>query len=204
MNTKKTTKDMVATAMLCGITVLLAYTPLGLIPLPAPLPSPTTVHIPVLIATLFISLPHGLVVALTFGIVSFLRALESPIGLNAFFMNPLIAIIPRLTIPLVAYCFNNIINNITKNKTLPLAIGAFMGSIANTVFSLGSILLFYGEPLNEMINNAVGAGAAAANYMNNAAAYVIGVIAIPYGLVEATVAALFVPIVVLTLRKAIK
>ncbi len=195
---------MVATAMLCGITILLAYTPLGLIPLPAPLPSPTTVHIPVLIATLFVNLSSGLVVALTFGVVSFLRALGNPVGLNAFFMNPLIAIIPRLAIPLVAYYINKLVSNLLKNKTVPLAISSFMGSIANTVFSLGSILLFYGSPLNEMINNAVGSGAAAESYMNNAATYLISVIAIPYGLAEAAIAALFVPIVVLTLRKAIK
>lgn len=196
--------DFVSTAMLCAVTVLLALTPLGMIPLPPPLPSPTTVHIPVIIAALYIGLNSGLIVSATFGVISCILAYQTPIGLNIFFMNPLIAILPRLMIPVTAWLIYKLISKKIKKESISLIISATVASIANTVFTLGSILLFYNSVLNNMINEIVSAGNAAAVYMDNAAAYVLGFIALPYGCVEAVAAAFIVPVIVIALRKAIR
>ena len=45
-------RRMVIAAMLSAIVAVLTFTPIGMIPLPPPLPSATTVHIPVLVAAL--------------------------------------------------------------------------------------------------------------------------------------------------------
>lgn len=202
MNIQKSTRNLVANSLLCGITVLLGFTPLGMIPLP--LLSPTTVHIPALIAALYLGYKNGLVVALCFGLVSLLRAIQQPLGLTVFFMNPLIAILPRLTIPLSSYLSYRLFQKFLRKDFACLALGAFLGSLSNTIFTLSSIQLFYGEQLNHIVNSAIQAGTAAAEYLNNASLYLLSTIAIPYGLSEALVSAVIVPIIVTALKKAIK
>ncbi len=202
MNIRKTTRNLVANALLCGITILLGFTPLGMIPLP--ILSPTTVHIPALIAAIYLGYKNGLVVALCFGLVSLTRAIQQPIGLTVFFMNPLIAILPRLSIPLTAYYSYKLFQKITKKDFTAISLAAFSGSLSNTVFTLGSIQLFYGEQLTQIVNNAIQTGATSAEYMNNASTYLLSAIAIPYGLSESIVSAVIVPIIIVTLKKAIR
>ena len=200
MNIAKSTKNMVANALLCGITVLLGFTPLGMIPLP--IVNATTTHLPVLIATLYLGHKNGLVVATCFGLVSFIRALQQPIGLAIFFVNPLIAILPGLSIPLIAFAVYKLSKKLTKT-TPAFVLASFFGSLANTVFTLGSIYIFYGTKLTEIINNSIAAGSGNPAYYNNASLYLLSGVAIPYGLTEALVAALIVPTICITLRKAI-
>ena len=45
-------RRMVVAAMLSAITAVLTFTPIGMIPLPPPLLSATTVHLPVILAAL--------------------------------------------------------------------------------------------------------------------------------------------------------
>jgi len=112
MNTKpvsRTTQSerirrMVIAAMLSAITAVLTFTPIGMIPLPPPLPSATMVHIPVLLAVLVEGPAVGLTVGLVFGLCSCIRAWETGmVGLTLFFRNPIISVLPRLLVPLAAY-----------------------------------------------------------------------------------------------------
>lgn len=202
MNIQKSTRNLVANALLCGITILLGFTPLGMIPLP--LLSPTTVHIPALIAAIYLGYKSGLVVALCFGLLSFVRAIQQPVGLTVFFMNPLIAILPRLTIPLVAYFSYAFLKKLLHKDGLVMALAAFLGSLSNTIFTLGSIQVFFGQQLTDMVNNAIQLGSVSADFTNNASFYLLSTIAIPYGLSEALIAAVIVPLIISTLKKAIK
>ena len=82
-------RRMVTAAMLSAITAVLTFTPIGMIPLPPPLLSATTVHLPVILAALVEGPVVGLVVSLVFGLCSFIRAWESgAVGLTLFFRNP--------------------------------------------------------------------------------------------------------------------
>ena len=97
-------RRMVVTAMLGAITALLAFTPIGMIMLPPPLPAVTLVHIPVIIAALVEGPVVGVLVGLVFGVSSLIRAWESGmVGLTLFFRNPLVSVLPRLIVPLAAW-----------------------------------------------------------------------------------------------------
>ena len=77
-------RKMVISAMLSAITAVLTFTPIGMIPLPPPLLSVTTVHIPVIVAALAEGPLVGLLVGLVFGLCSLIRAFTSGMtGLTA-------------------------------------------------------------------------------------------------------------------------
>lgn len=194
------TRKLVANALLCGITILLGFTPLGMVPLPAPLLSATTVHIPVLIASLYLGYKSGLVVAVCFGFVSFIRALQAPIGLTAAFIHPLIAILPRLMIPTVACLVYYGLTKVIRNKFLCLIIAAVLGSFANTIFTLSSVYIFWNKELTLIFESISGNNA---NFAN-AAKYLLYAIAIPYGSSEAILSGVLVPAIVQGLNKSIK
>lgn len=198
MNIKANTRKLVYNALLCGITILLGFTPLGLLPLPAPMMSPTTVHIPVLVASLFLGYKSGLITACCFGLVSFARALQAPVGLSIFYLNPLTAILPRLMIPTIACIAYYCIKKLSRSDILSLIIAAIFGSLANTVFTLSTIYVFHGAELEQILSGILSSG----NYAN-AGKYLLYAIAIPYGMSEALLSALVVPVIVKALRKAI-
>ena len=66
-------RKMVVAGMLSAVTAVLVFTPIGMIPLPPPLLSATTVHVPVILAALAEGPLVGLAVGTVFGICSFIR-----------------------------------------------------------------------------------------------------------------------------------
>ena len=77
-------RRMVVTAMFAAITALLAFTPIGMITLPPPLPAVTLVHLPVILAALVEGPLVGVGVGLVFGLCSLIRAWGSGmVGLPA-------------------------------------------------------------------------------------------------------------------------
>ncbi len=203
------TRRLVVIAMLAAITVLLTFTNVGMIMLPPPLPSITIVHIPVILAALIEGPIAGLVVGLVFGVSSLISAWETgAVGLNLFFRDPLVSVIPRLIIPLTAWAVYSLWFSFFKGKRkmdkLGVGIAAAVGSLTNTVLCLGMIILLYTGTqstgflalnLTDMINGLVSTGDAGAGYLNNAGAWLVAIVGVPYGLAEAAAAALLVPLV---------
>ena len=193
-------RKMVIAAMLSAIVMVLTFTPIGMIPLPPPLPSATTVHIPVLVAALVEGPVVGLIVGAVFGVCSFIRAWGSGmVGLTLFFRNPVISILPRLLVPLIAYGAWKLWSKFVKSNAwtdkLGAALAAVIGTIANTVMCLGLIALIYGSDLTVMLNEMISAGNADAAYMNNAGQWLVGVVGVPNGIGECIVAAIIVPMI---------
>ena len=193
-------RQMVITSMLSAITAVLTFTPIGMIPLPPPLPSATTVHIPVLVAALVEGPAVGLVVGLVFGVCSLIRAWEvGMVGLTLFFRNPVISVLPRLVVPLAAVAvwmlWKKIVRNNAVTDKIGAAIAAAIGAVTNTVLCLGLIVLVYGADLTAMLNEMVAAGNADAAYLNNAGAWLVAVVGLPNGIAEALVAAVIVPMI---------
>lgn len=193
------TRRMVVAAMLSAITAVLVFTPIGMIPLPPPLPAVTMVHIPVILAALVEGPVVGLTVGLVFGLCSLIRAWESGmVGLTLFFRNPLVSVLPRLLVPLVALGLYLLWKKLLGKKPLwdrvGAAVAAVFGTLTNTVGCLGMILLLYGQDLNELVNGVIASGLAAAAYQDQAAAWLVAVVGLPNGLMEAAVAAVLVPI----------
>ena len=151
MNTEKLRK-LVTLGLLTAVIVILSVTGLGNINLP--IVSCTITHAPVIIGTLLLGLSGGMVLSGVFGFMSFYMAFQIPQGLNVCFMNPAIAILPRLMIPLVTYLVAKALGfyrRDNKKIALPTAVAAAAGSMANTVFVFAFLSIFYGETVMQVI-----------------------------------------------------
>ena len=94
---KLTIQWMTGTAMMIALTLVLANTPLGRITMP--FLTATTLHIPVIIATLVLGLEAGVLTGLTFGIHSLISNLTGASFFAPFFINPLVSVLPRVLFP---------------------------------------------------------------------------------------------------------
>ncbi|GAB6099801.1 ECF transporter S component [Halanaerocella petrolearia] len=122
---KLKTRQLTITGILGAIAILLSVTPLGFIPVPTPAGSATIMHIPVIIGAIIEGPTVGALVGLIFGIASFIRG-------GAFFADPLIAILPRILIGiLAAYSYK-----LVKKRVLGSIIAAIIGTLTNTVGAL--------------------------------------------------------------------
>lgn len=108
MGRKKTdTKELATLALLIALIILLGLTPLGLIPLG--FIYVTILCVPVVIGTLSMNLKNGLILGLSFGLVSFYTAmtkasaLVAPLAQSSPILTGIMCILPRLCVPLVAW-----------------------------------------------------------------------------------------------------
>ncbi|MGL5531916.1 MAG: ECF transporter S component, partial [Culicoidibacterales bacterium] len=152
-----TTRQIALTAILSAFTMVLALTPLGLIPI-NPAINVTIIHIPVIIAAIVVGPASGMIVGLVFGIFSMINATVNPSLLSPVFLNPLVAVLPRVLIGLVAGYVYLAITKVTKKPLAPVTVGiaATAGTIMNTAGVLGLIYLFYGNFVYEVTGVAVG------------------------------------------------
>lgn len=146
----------------------------------------------VLIALLSIDLRGGIVLSIVFGILSCIKGLNSPDPLIAaplLSYSPIfiiiLAILPRVCIPLVTYTLKKVISNKIENQNVANAILGALGSLTNTVLYLGTAFL-----LHIVINN-------------NAPALLtaIGLTGVINGLCEAAFSAIIIPPVAGALKK---
>ena len=197
---KESVRKMVIAAMLSAITAVFTFTPIGMIPLPPPLPSATMVHIPVILAALVEGPAVGMTVGLVFGLCSLIRAWQvGMVGLTLFFRNPLVSVLPRLLVPLIAFgawmVWKKLVHQNAATDKLGAAIASAIGAIANTVLCLGLIMLLYNADLTAMLNEMIASGGTNAEYLNNAGAWLVAVVGLPNGVAEAIAAAVIVPMI---------
>ena len=145
-NTSRRLNTMVLLALFIALIILLGLTPLGLIPLG--FIYVTILCVPVIVGTLLMGPKFGTVLGLAFGAVSFYSALTRPSTLVAPLLgkSPVIVVVlcflPRILVPLVAWFVNRKLDGHT-HRFASSAIAAAAGSLTNTVFYLGLMLLFY-------------------------------------------------------------
>ena len=157
MNNRKKLTHMVLLALFTALVILLGTTPLGLIPLG--FINVTILCVPVIIGTLMLGLPSGIFLGLMFGMVSLFAAFTRPSALVATLMGAspvyvvIMSVVPRLLVPLAAHTVFRLLEGkaqmddasakaASKMRLAP-AIAAACGSLTNTVFYLGLMLLFY-------------------------------------------------------------
>jgi uncharacterized membrane protein len=134
------TRQVVVAGIIGGIALFLGATRLGFIPVPIPLiGNATIIHIPAVVGGALEGPVVGLLAGLIFGVFSFLYA-ESPI-----FANPLIAILPRLLIGVVAWAVFVGLRRFSVDLA-SVAAGVF-GSLTNSVGVVGLAVLFGFLPL---------------------------------------------------------
>jgi uncharacterized membrane protein len=135
------TRQVVVAGVVGGVALFLGATRLGLIPVPIPLIGNATImHIPAIVGGVLEGPVVGILAGLIFGIFSFLYA-ESPV-----FANPLVAILPRLLIGVVAWAVFVGLRRFSVD--LASVAAGLLGSLANTVGVVGLAVLFGLLPLS--------------------------------------------------------
>ena len=134
------TRQVVVAGIIGGIALFLGATRLGFIPVPIPLIGNATImHIPAVVGGALEGPVVGLLAGLIFGVFSFLYA-ETPI-----FANPLIAILPRLLIGVVAWAVFIGLRRFSVDLA-SVAAGVF-GSLTNSVGVVGLAVMLGFLPL---------------------------------------------------------
>lgn len=188
---------MTGTAMMIAITLVLGSTPLGLIR--TPILTATTLHIPVIIATLVLGLKAGLFTGFVFGIQSLISNFASTSFFGPFFINPLVSVLPRVLFPVCVYVVACCINRFVKCRTAVYVAASALGTAAHTAMVMGMIYLLNGEKIGSMIVAQAGVPEAIAS---RGVGMGILTMAVANGVPEMIVAALIAPIVTLALDKA--
>lgn len=141
------TAHLTLTALFVALILLFGFMPVGMIPLG--FINVTILHIPVIVGTLLLGLKTGLLFGACFGTVSALKAFGTPPTLVAPLVaaSPALALImcyvPRLLIPVVTTLVYRLIARGRVNSKRAVPFAAVLGSLTNTVFYLGLMLLFY-------------------------------------------------------------
>jgi len=136
------TRKIVVTAVLGAITILLGLTHWGFIPWFGGI-SLTIMHVPVIIGAILEGPIVGLGIGLIFGLFSMLQAAIAPTGvLDPLFVNPLLAVLPRLFIGPVAWL---VWMGLKKWPVVGLIVSGIAGSLTNTVLVLGALGIFFGK-----------------------------------------------------------
>lgn len=132
--------------LFAAIIILQNYVPMiGYLPV-GPL-NITTIHITVIIAAVVLGPGDGAIVGGIWGVVDWIRALtvtSSALG-NIVMVNPLISVVPRILIGLIAGWLFAKLARPNNRLTMPLVISGIVGSLINTVLVLGGIALFFGN-----------------------------------------------------------
>ncbi|MCL2565241.1 MAG: ECF transporter S component [Defluviitaleaceae bacterium] len=197
MQNMTNTQKITLMGLFGAIIFLLTFTPLGFIPLP--FVRATTIHIPVIIGSIFLGPKYGAVLGFLFGFSSFLIATLQPWP-SSFAFSPFVplpgadsgslwalfvAFVPRVFVGIVPYYTYAAIKKVITDKgfdIINLTIAGIVGSMTNTLLVLHSIFIFFGEPWTTV----VGGGPADVVY-----AVIVGIIA-SVGVPEAIVAGILV------------
>ncbi len=135
------TRQVVVAGVVGGVALFLGATRIGLIPVPIPLIGNATImHIPAIVGGVLEGPVVGILAGLIFGIFSFLYA-ENPV-----FANPVVAILPRLLIGVVAWVVFVGLRRFSVD--LASVAAGLLGSLANTVGVVSLAVLFGLLPLS--------------------------------------------------------
>ncbi|MBQ7052061.1 MAG: ECF transporter S component [Clostridia bacterium] len=193
---------MTGTAMMIALIIVLASTPLGLIRLP--FLTATTLHIPVIIATLVLGLEAGVLTGLVFGVTSLITNLTGASFFAPFFINPLVSVFPRMLFPVCVFWIAQALKQLTKGfdqRRLIAYIGASaLGTALHTAMVMGMIYLLNRAEIAQMIQNGAGVPQAIAE---KGVGMGIAALGLANGIPEMIVAAVIAPVVTAALEKAL-
>lgn len=183
-NRRLSIRQMTMIGMLSAISIFLGITGLGFIPLPTM--RATIMHVPVIIGAIIEGPVVGALVGLVFGLFSMYQNFTAPGPTSFIFWNPIIAIIPRVLVGIVAYYVYRTLYNKIKKESISIAIASLLASFTNTAGVLSLAYLFYFEKYS-----------AALGINPDTAAVAIAGIGITNGIPEAIVSSVIcVPVII--------
>lgn len=157
MQNKKEIQGMVLAALFEAIIIIMAFTPLGYIPLGVI--NATIIQIPVIIGSLFCGPKRGAFLGFLFGLTSFIKNTVTPATLSAFVFSPVLAgnmfgakgvlyssficFVPRILVGVLPYFIYKGMKKVSKYQTLNFAISGVIGAFTNTFLVMGSIYVLY-------------------------------------------------------------
>lgn len=157
MKSKKEIQGLVLTALFSAIIIIMAFTPLGYIPLG--IINATIIQIPVIVGSLFCGPKQGAFLGFLFGFTSFLKNTIMPATLSAFVFSPVLAagmfgakgvlfstficFIPRVLVGVLPYFIYKAMKKCSKWKTLNFVVAGIVGAFINTFLVMGSIYVLY-------------------------------------------------------------
>jgi len=207
MNTRKPKKKltiqwMTGTAMMVALTLVLANTPLGLIRMP--FLTATTLHIPVIIATLVLGLEAGVITGVVFGVNSLISNLTNASFFAPFFINPLVSVLPRVLFPFAVYAIAKALDRVplrgSLKKPIAYVTASALGTALHTTMVMGMIYLLNAQKIADMLISGAGVPQAIAERGVGMGVAVLGV---TNGVPEMIVAAVIAPVVTLALDKTL-
>lgn len=188
---KVNVRQMTIIGVLSAISIMLSMLPMiGYIPVG---PTKATImHIPVIIGAIVEGPVVGAAIGFIFGLTSLIKAITEPTVVSFAFMNPLVSILPRVLMGILAYYVYQVAMKITKNVYISGLVTGAVGSLLNTIGVLGTIYVLYAPKYMHAIGKDGSAGKV-----------ILGIAGIN-GVPEAIVGALVVSAVTIVLKKSKK
>lgn len=111
----------------------------------------TIIHITVIVAAIVLGPKSGAIVGLVWGLGTMIRAFTSPTSIidTTVFTNPIVAVLPRIVVGLVAGYIYLALKNRFKKQVVAMGIAAGAGSITNTLLVLGLMRVMYASALSQ-------------------------------------------------------
>ena len=192
---------MTGTALMIAIVLVLGSTPLGRITMP--FLTATTLHIPVIIASLVLGWESGMLTGLAFGIHSLISNLSGASFFAPFFINPLVSVLPRVLFPLFVWLIAEGVKRVTARlkdgNYIAYVAASFVGTCLHTTMVMGMIYLLNAGKITARLGNANVPGAIAQRGVGMG----IAVLGATNGIPEAIVAAVIAPVIAVALTKAL-
>ena len=147
--------EMTMTALLAALIVLMTFTPIGYIPI-GPVKM-TLLTLPVAVGSIVLGIRSGIILGTLFGLTSFYTCFGMDfVGVGLMAINPFLTfvmcVVPRVLCGLLpALIYKAISKNGTKRTMLAIPVAGASVAIINTVLFLGSMWLFFGENLSEVV-----------------------------------------------------
>lgn len=168
--------ELVLTALFTAIIIIMAFTPLGYIPLVVI--NATIIHIPVILGAIFCGPKKGAFLGFVFGMTSFVKNTIMPTSLSAFVFSPVLAssvigpsgiikstiicFVPRILVGIIPYfVYKGIVKLVSGEKA---KVGKFICNFAISVLMVVAVHAFLGKMLKADNAELIGwiAGAVAA------------------------------------------
>ncbi|MEW9078879.1 ECF transporter S component [Terrisporobacter glycolicus] len=137
-------RRMTIIGVLSAISIMMSMLPfIGYIPI-GPIKA-TIMHIPVIIGAIIEGPVVGATIGLIFGLTSLWNAITQPVLLSPLFINPLVSVLPRILIGIVAYYVYQGVYKVSKKVYASGFVAGIIGSLANTAGVLGMIYILYAD-----------------------------------------------------------